>query len=119
MGTLRRWIPAAAGMAWGVVLLLGELTAAFAAAPGTLDRSFGAGFGYVRYADSTMTVEDNGLGIAVQPDGKLIVAGTSGITTAAVVVRFDPDGSLDTGFGAAGVFRWQHDTEVATARRVI
>ena len=88
MGTLRRWIPAAAGMAWGVVLLLGELTAAFAAAPGTLDRSFGAGFGYVRYADSTMTVEDNGLGIAVQPDGKLIVAGTSGITTAAVVVGF-------------------------------
>ena len=66
-------------------LLATGLSGPLAAAPGALDRSFGAGFGYIRYADSTNTVNDQGLGVAAQADGKVLVAGTSGIDKAAIV----------------------------------
>jgi uncharacterized delta-60 repeat protein len=89
------------------------------AGPGAVDHSFGAGFGYVRYADTAMIVEDNGLGVAVQPDGRTLVAGTSGISPGAVVLRFNADGSLDSTFGTGGVFRYEHETEIAIARRVV
>ena len=62
----------------GIFSLLAMFAADLSAAPGFLDRSFGAGFGYVRYADSTAAVADTGAGVAVQPDGKIVVAGASG-----------------------------------------
>ena len=36
------------------------------AAPGFLDRTFGEGFGYVRFADATSAVKDTGSTVAVQ-----------------------------------------------------
>jgi uncharacterized delta-60 repeat protein len=94
-------------------------SASLAAAPGALDRSFGAGFGYIRYADSTNTVSDQGLGVAAQADGKVLVAGTSGIDKAAIVVRFNADGTPDEGFATRGVFRWKPADDFASAKRVV
>jgi uncharacterized delta-60 repeat protein len=47
-------------------------------------------------------------GIALQPDGKIVAAGTDGSDTTGnqlVMVRYQPDGSLDSGFGTAGQVR--------------
>src|SRR5262249_8007542 len=51
--------------------------------------------------------EATGTAVAVQPDGKVVIAGTlqlTGSTGAAdfAVARFNADGSLDTGFGTGG-----------------
>ena len=56
-------------VAW-LVALLAVLSGSAAAAPGALDRSFGAGFGYVRYADSTMIVD----ALLSHPDGVANIA---------------------------------------------
>jgi uncharacterized delta-60 repeat protein len=44
-------------------------------------------------------------GAVVQPDGKIVVAGTTGTPPAALLMRFAADGSLDTTFGDAGFAR--------------
>ncbi len=49
--------------------------------------------------------EDVARGVAIRPDGHIVVAGHSGVTTVTledvVVLRLNPDGSFDTSFGAA------------------
>ncbi len=64
---------------------------------GSLDTSFG-GTGKVL----TAVVGDNGMAlcVAVQNDGKILVAGSSSGNFA--VVRYDPNGSLDTSFNGTG-----------------
>src|SRR5436190_1180232 len=89
------------------------------AAPGFLDRSFGAGFGYVRFAESTGAVGDAGSAVAVQADGKIVTAGSSGLEQGIVVLRYNADGTLDPGFGDQGVFRWKRDNELSGAQRVV
>lgn len=103
----------------GIFSLLATFTAHLSAAPGFLDRSFGAGFGYVRYADSTAVVNDAGAGVAVQPDGKIVVAGASGLEAGVVVLRYNADGTLDDGFADHGVFRWKRENEVSGAQSII
>src|SRR4051812_10437991 len=93
----------------GLVPLLMSLAAPLLAAPGFLDRSFGTGFGYVRYGESTAAVPDQGMGVAVQPDGKIIVAGASGLETGAVVLRYNANGTLGDAFADHGVFRWKRE----------
>ena len=71
---------------------------------GTLDTSFGSG-GVV------ITTTGSGLGvahsIALQKDGKIVVTGQSQINSNSdwklTVVRYNPNGSLDTGFGTGGM----------------
>ena len=77
--------------------------------PGCLDPTFGGGTGKVMTntdgAVPTAYDLDNAQDIAIQTDGKLVVAGTttlSGSITAMVVLRYNADGTLDTGFGAGG-----------------
>jgi uncharacterized delta-60 repeat protein len=43
-------------------------------------------------------------GVVVQPDGRIVAAGIASAnhTNSFALVRYDPDGSLDTSFGAAG-----------------
>ena len=60
-----------------------------------LDPSFGAG-GAVATGPATE--------MAIQPDGKIVVAGTA--TDGVVVTRYHPDGTPDTTFGSAGVARF-------------
>jgi uncharacterized delta-60 repeat protein len=68
---------------------------------GTPDRSFGT--------DGTVLTEVNGVayGVTVQADGRIVAAGQSdtGGPSDITVVRYLPDGALDSGFGAAGVVR--------------
>ncbi|MCD5987917.1 calcium-binding protein [Pseudomonas sp. CDFA 553] len=69
-------------------------------ADGELDTSF---------ADNGTLVFEQSFGlqgqsaVTVQPDGKIIVAGTSTTYDAATVVRLNADGSFDTSFGDNGV----------------
>jgi uncharacterized delta-60 repeat protein len=73
---------------------------------GSLDTGFGNGgkvFASLSPRDELIT------SVALQPDGKIVVAGSvqpfDGITlTDFLVARFTADGGLDTGFGTNGVF---------------
>lgn len=46
-----------------------------------------------------------GNALVVQPDGKMVVAGRTGDVFNPVVVRYNPDGSLDTTFKGTGILR--------------
>ncbi len=80
------------------------LAGAAEAAPGDLDLTFGSG--------GTVTTDFPGHnawagGVVVQPDGKTVVAGggwdpPAGHNTGFLLVRYNVDGSLDTGFGRGG-----------------
>jgi uncharacterized delta-60 repeat protein len=69
---------------------------------GTLDSTFGTGGKVLTDAGSA---NDTVTGLEIQPDGKILVVGTSsgtGVSPADIVlVRYNSDGSLDTSFGAA------------------
>ncbi len=80
---------------------------------GTLDTSFGNGLGYVTYSFSGPGFVDGATGVALQSDGKIIVVGQTNIYSLAVapaatgtgyfgILRYNPDGSLDTSFGPSG-----------------
>src|SRR6266545_965702 len=64
---------------------------------GSLDTSFGSG-GVVTTAIGPYG--DAARAVALQPDGKLVAAGKAG--TLIALTRYNPDGSLDTGFGVGG-----------------
>ena len=70
---------------------------------GNLDQSFGVG-GWVT---TTLGVESEATDIVVQPDGKILVAGSMlsiyGRDYEFTLVRYNPDGSLDNSFGIGGV----------------
>jgi uncharacterized delta-60 repeat protein len=72
-------------------------------ADGRMDTSFG-GDGWV--TQSFTGSEDDGNSIAIQPDGKIVIAGTaqtSGATSYDIIVaRFNDDGSLDSSFDGDG-----------------
>ncbi len=78
---------------------------------GAIDNSFGSGGisgTYISGGDSTNDVCNS---VAVQPDGKVVVAGSSADTTsllgntAFAVARFDSNGTIDTTFGIHGTVR--------------
>src|SRR5712691_6926228 len=85
-------------------LLLGVATVA-AAGPGDFDPTFGTGGTVV----TDLGGSDYPAAVALQPDGKIVVAGYRFIGSAAtsrsgiVLVRYRPDGTLDATFGAGGV----------------
>ncbi|MGQ0592156.1 MAG: hypothetical protein ACT4QB_05760 [Gammaproteobacteria bacterium] len=68
-------------------------------ADGSLDRSFGKG-GRVR---RNFGRGAQARALVLQPDGKPVAAGLAGSDF--LLVRLNPDGSLDTSFGAGGVVR--------------
>ena len=77
-------------------------------ANGSLDTGFGTG-GKVLTPVGAGTTGDIGRSVAVQADGKIVVAGNTEVRGVGVaggndfaVVRYNADGSLDTGFGAGG-----------------
>ncbi|MBC7851939.1 MAG: matrixin family metalloprotease [Pirellulaceae bacterium] len=91
----------------------GDIFVARFNANGAVDTSFGGGTGYVRLdIDGTTTVTwEQGYDVAIQPDGKVVVAGTEVFTESPpgvvpvwnqVVARLNPNGSLDGTFGAGG-----------------
>jgi len=72
-------------------------------APGDLDITFNAPNGYVLY-NGIPDDHDYANGVAIQPDGKIIVVGKSqdGQMSDAVILRYNGDGTLDTTFGTGG-----------------
>jgi uncharacterized delta-60 repeat protein len=105
---LKVWAAAllAAVAAAAMVVALGFTSPAQAANAGDLDTSFD-GDGRVVF-DVFGGVGDSAQAVAIQRDGKLVLAGSwcgfgAGCTTAAfAIARFNPDGSLDTAFGSGG-----------------
>lgn len=74
-------------------------------ANGTLDATFGTG-GKVVVSVVPPPQVNLARGIAIQTDGKLVVAGMAGPneqTANAVLIRFNSNGSLDTAFGTGGI----------------
>ncbi|HLZ19135.1 MAG TPA: delta-60 repeat domain-containing protein [Smithellaceae bacterium] len=75
-------------------------------ANGTPDASFGTG-GKVTYS-SPGSATDIGFGVAVQSDGRIVVAGetSNGVNQDALVLRFTAEGNPDTSFAGGGIFRY-------------
>jgi uncharacterized delta-60 repeat protein len=80
---------------------------------GSPDPSFGEG-GYVPTGPGLPVGRDDSGAVALQPDGKIVVAGESsvvspscqgntGVCAGFALARFDPNGSLDTSFGTNGI----------------
>lgn len=65
--------------------------------PGDLDPTYGTG-GKVR---TEFTATANMGGAAMQPDGKIVVAGIAGTTDPYMVIRYTSDGSPDLTFGSS------------------
>ncbi len=66
---------------------------------GSLDGSFGTGGVATDYGGNWAS----GHAVALQADGKIVVAGfTKGTMYDVLVLRYNPDGSLDDGFGTGG-----------------
>ncbi|MGH9286133.1 MAG: delta-60 repeat domain-containing protein, partial [Acidimicrobiales bacterium] len=89
------------------LLLVGLMAGTSAVAPGAgalagaLDPSFGSGG---RVVTPIAIGEVRGGGMAIQPDGRIVVAGTipGAGGTDFVVARYLPDGGLDPSFGSGG-----------------
>ena len=89
-------------LAGGVVAVL-ALCPSAAAAPGGLDPTFD---GDGRATTEVLSPYEGVEALAVQPDGKIVVVGTSmdeEADTYLALVRYDTDGSLDETFGTGGV----------------
>ncbi len=65
---------------------------------GSLDPTFGTGGKVTTDFGSS----DGGSSVAIQPDGKIVVAGFSNVPFDFALARYNPDGSLDPTFGTAG-----------------
>lgn len=85
------------------LLIAGLRLGTKAASPGALDGTFSTD-GRVT---TNILANDDASDIVVQPDGKIVVVGgrdTISATADFVVIRYNPDGSLDTTFDTDGVF---------------
>jgi uncharacterized delta-60 repeat protein len=71
---------------------------------GTLDSTFGTGG---RVTTIVSNFGDFASDVAIQPDGKLIICGSVtvpvGSDTSFLLVRYNSNGTLDTGFGSGGI----------------
>src|SRR2546427_807683 len=67
---------------------------------GSLDNSFGGGIVNTPIGNS----QDHANSVAIQADRKIVVAGSSGnlLNSYFVIVRYNPNGSLDTSFNGTG-----------------
>ncbi|MGW5457378.1 calcium-binding protein [Streptomyces sp. NPDC003996] len=75
---------------------------------GSLDTSFGGGDGMVTTNPAGPSLQEGGdaRALVLQPDGKIVVAGEVGQTRFDfALIRYNADGSLDTGFGSNGIQR--------------
>jgi uncharacterized delta-60 repeat protein len=89
------WARVLAGAVLSFVILTGQ-----AYANGDLDQTFGTGG---KVTTDLSGREDEARGVAIQPDGKIVVVGLSeGSDLDFAVARYNPDGTLDVTFGNEG-----------------
>ncbi|MFT4101619.1 MAG: Calx-beta domain-containing protein [Burkholderiaceae bacterium] len=92
----------------GKIVMAGGSTTEFVLARFNADGSPDAGFGSGGRVTTDMIaggiVQEEARAVAIQPDGRIVVAGftRNGLPFSFALTRYHPDGSLDTGFGAAG-----------------
>ncbi len=91
-----------------VVLLWFLPSASAPAKPGDLDPTFNPPLGWMSYDHAI-----SGNGVAIQPDRKIVVVGTTEnpLNDDALVLRYDIDGKLDASFGANGVILYNSDAD--------
>jgi uncharacterized delta-60 repeat protein len=77
----------------------------FALARYGTDGSLDAGFGTSGIVTLAITGADAADGVAVRSDGRIVAAGATALDalTGIGLVRFEPDGKLDAGFGTRGI----------------
>ena len=101
-GYSKRTVALASIVAIGVATLFIGLRTSIAAADGDLDSTFGSGGKVV----TDFFGRSNGANaIALQSDGKIVVAGDALSATGPpdiAVARYNSDGTLDSSFGAGG-----------------
>ena len=83
-----------------IVALVFSIVLPVSAAPGDLDTSFGLSSSGITYTDIGTLTADKALAIALQDDGKIVVAGSSG--TGIAVTRYTSAGQLDVSFSGDG-----------------
>lgn len=85
----------------GTDFSLGAFRVARFNADGSLDAAFGAGGSVATLINGNASLA---YAMALQADGRIVVAGSTSIAPASAfaVVRYNPDGSLDSGFGSGG-----------------
>ena len=71
---------------------------------GSLDSTFGKG-GATTYKSQAKENQHLGFGVALQPDAKIVVVGSTsnGKNHEVMLLRFNSDGSLDSSFGKGGI----------------
>lgn len=79
-------------------ILFGVVSTA-SAAPGELDPTFGSGGKVTTPLEATAM----STAVVVQPDGKVVAAGTADNNGSFALVRYNRDGTLDRSFGTGGV----------------
>ena len=85
--------------------------ARYAQADGTLDGTFGIGGKAEADVPHSVQSTEAARAVAVQPDGKIVVVGPTNVDAITQVggdqqfgiARYNPDGTLDAGFGAGGL----------------
>jgi len=84
----------------GKVLVAGVSNSQFVLARYNADGSLDTSFGTNGWTSTTIGANSQAAAVAVQSDGKIVVGGSANGDFA--VVRYNADGSLDTGFGTSG-----------------
>lgn len=83
-----------------VLMVLGWISPTMGwAAPGDLDPSFGSGG---RVLTNFTSDFDLAAAVAIQPDGKIVAAGSIEFENRFALARYEPDGTLDTSFDGDG-----------------
>jgi uncharacterized delta-60 repeat protein len=84
----------------GKIVAVGNSASDFAVARYNADGSLDASFGRGGLVVTDFGSSEQATGVALQPDGKLVVVGFDGSDF--VVLRYNADGSLDSTFGSGG-----------------
>lgn len=90
--------------------------------PGDLDSTFGVGGKVITNPYTGSTQYDFPNAVAIQPDGKIIAAGsvTPGGAKANGLIRYNSDGSIDTNFGNNGiVWHFLNSTTTTNALEIL
>lgn len=88
----------------GKAVVVGDSDADFGLARYNLDGSLDTAFGSGGKVITTFGGTDQASAVAVQGDGKIVVAGQTdtGVSIDFALARYNPDGSLDAAFGSGG-----------------
>lgn len=87
-------------------------------AGGALDMNFGSGGKVITQVAGDENADDYAQAVALQSDGKIVVAGNTYPYPAFALARYNSDGTLDTGFGSGGKVLTRFDRDNASAYAV-